>query len=129
MAIEPKFPGDGFEEMFGGAPPQNRRARLMLNALLRQRLKWRTRYEPSHRVLFAVIASLALILGIMLVGIFHVYATQDPARYLWILGAIVLACLAPYGIGLHIVRSARKQASREDEKDLPEILNTPKKIS
>ncbi len=104
--------------MFGGAPPQNRRARLMLNALLRQRLKSQTRYEPSRRVLFAVIASLALLLGIMVTGIISWFMNlQDPARYLWILGAIVLACLAPYGIGLHIVRSTRKHASREDEKD------------
>ncbi len=67
--------------MFGGAPPQNRRARLMLNALLRQRLKSQTRYEPSRRVLFAVIASLVLILGIMVTSIISWFMNlQDPAR-------------------------------------------------
>src|SRR5579863_3049615 len=105
MGIETKFPGSNLGGM-DREPPPNKRARRMLEEILRARERREAKepYEPSRWVITAVLGTMGLILGIILLSALN----GGPSRW-WVLAALVAACLSPYLIGMQIVRSIRKQ--------------------
>jgi hypothetical protein len=113
MGVETNLPGSSLGGLVHPQPPPNRKARRLLNAMLRRRLHLRALVpEPSLRVISAVVVVSTFILLVVIVGFSKALVADHRP---WIYAALAVGCLTPFLIGKYIVYSVRKEQHEHSE--------------